>query len=204
VKHSIRMLCASALLTMSLHALAAPSVTFTVPAGVEQGAVFQVVLRGNGFGQTAGGQVIDNVTGGQKFNLQFDAGRVAVEAVQIDPRWTFTAGTSPGTVNNTAGTVTGLAFAAFPATTDDDFPIATLTLRAIGSGTAQVSVATGEVAARVAGVSGTKIVPQFVPVALGIAAAPAGDQDVPLPLWALAVLGAGLGGGVWRRARARA
>lgn len=204
MKHSIRMLCASALLTTSLPALAVPSVTFTVPADVAQGAVFQVVLRGTGFGQTQGGQVIDSVTGGQKFNLQFDPSRVSVEGVQINQRWTFTTGNSIGTVNNSAGTVTGLAFAVFPATTDDDFPIATLTLRAIGSGTAQVSVATGEVAARVAGVSGTKIVPQFVPVALGIAATPVDDQDVPLPLWALAVLGAGLGGGVWRRARARA
>ncbi|MEI7970370.1 MAG: cohesin domain-containing protein [Betaproteobacteria bacterium] len=204
MKRFIRRCLAAGLAAAGMAALAAPSVTFNVPAGVAQGAVFQIVLRGNGFGQTQGGQVIDNVTGGQKFNLQFDPSRVAVDAVQIDPRWNFATANKPGTVNNTAGTLTGLAFGAFPATTDDDFPIATLTLRALAQGSAQVSITTGEVAARVAGVSGTKIVPQFVSSSLSIAAAPTTEQDVPLPLWALGLLGAGLGGSLWRRARTTA
>jgi MYXO-CTERM domain-containing protein len=39
---------------------------------------------------------------------------------------------------------------------------------------------------------------------LPAAAGPAGDGDVPLPAWALALLAAALGGAVRRRARATA
>jgi hypothetical protein len=193
------------ILCMTLPALAAhaaPLVRATGPAGpVASGATFQLQLDGSGFDQTDGGQVIDNVTGGQAFALQFDASRLAIESVQIDPHWNFATANRTGTIDNVAGTLTGLAFAAFPATTDDGFPIATVTFRALAGGSAQVAVTGGEIAARVAGVSGSRIVPGFQPASVTLIAAAAPARQVPMPTWSLLALGAALASMQWRRGR---
>jgi hypothetical protein len=180
---------ALALALVSQGANAIPIVGFQPdPAVVLVGDTFQLLLQGTDFDTTADGKTINNVTGGQKFNLQFSSGLLQILGVNIDPRWSF--GNKTGTLDNTAGTLTGLAFGTFPATTDDSFSIASITFKALQAGQGQVTVTGGEFAAKVNNVSGSKILPAFDNATIQVSAVPEPPQ------WAMLMTGLGLVG--WR------
>ena len=150
-----------ALAVASQGAMALPTVDLTPSASsVMVGDTFTLMLQGSGFDLTSDSKVIDNVTGGQKFNLSFASGVLEIVSVSIDSGWTFTSGNKTGTINNTAGTLTGLAFGTFPATTADSFAIAQITFRALDAGSLYLTTG-GEIAAKVNGLSGAKILPSL-------------------------------------------
>lgn len=184
---------ASLLLTLASAAHAVPTLQFDPAAPVVAvGDTFELVLRGTGFGTTAAGLAINSLSGGQQVDIAFSAGSLEVVNITIDPRWTFAAANKPGTADNAAGTVTGLAFGTFPATTDDDFAIARFSFKALTSAPAVVGVSAANLAGRVNNVAGTRIAAEFVPSAVQI-------SPVPEPhTWAL--LAAGLG---WIALRSR-
>lgn len=153
------------------------------------GDTFELLLQGTDF-DTADGKTINNVTGGQKFNLQFSSGLLQIINVSIDPRWNFTSGNKTGTLDNIAGTLTGLAFGTFPSTTDDNFGIASITFKALQAGQGAVTVTGGEFAARVNNVSGSKILPAFDSATIQVSAVPEPQT------WAMLMAGLGLMG--WR------
>jgi len=170
-------------------AQAAPTVGFVPGApSVLVGESFALTLRGWGFDLTTDSKLIDNITGGQKFNLEFNPGQLELLSVQIAPIWTFTSGNKTGTVDNDGGFLTGMAFGTFPATTADDFDIATITFKALKAGTTPVIPYGGEFAAKVNNLAGAKILPSYEMAQV---------QVVPEPgQWALMLAGLGLVG--WR------
>ena len=187
--HYLAAALALALISPGAHAI--PTVGFQPdPAAVLVGDTFELLLAGTGFDFTADGLTINNVTGGQRFNLQFDGGLLEVLGVNIDPRWTFTRGNNIGALDNTVGTLTRLAFASSPPTTDDSFNIASITFKALQAGQGQVTFTGGEVVARVNNVSGTRIVPNFDSATILVSAVPEPQQ------WAMLLAGLGLVG--WR------
>ncbi len=140
----------------ALSAQAAPEVQLTSSlTSVSAGQVFDVLLKGLSFDQTAAGLVIDNLSGAQNFNFTF--ANLEVVNVAIDPRWTF--GNNVGTINQTMGTWTGLRFGTFPSTTDDNFNIATITLKALAAGPAVLDLVSGSFSGKVGGVAGQKFNP---------------------------------------------
>jgi len=176
-----------AALVAGTSAQAAPTVVFwTTSTTHEVGERFEVLLRGEGFGTDRNGVTVDNISGGQGFNLSFSSGLLELVAVDIDSRWNF----SPrsGEINAARGTVTGMRFGSFPATTDDDFNIARLTLRALGPGSAALAVTEGTFAGKVGGVAGSAVLPSFSQLQLQIQ--PVSNVPLPQPL---ALLLAGLG-----------
>lgn len=165
---------------------AVPVVRFdTAAVNVEVGASFVLVLQGTGFDTTAGGLTINNVSGGQRLNLTFSAGALQITNISIDPRWSFAAANKPGLVDNPAGTLTGMAFGAFPASTDAAFDIARITFTALQALPASVVVTAVDFAGRVNNVAGSTIAASFVPSSVQIAAVPEPQS------WAM--LGAGIG-----------
>lgn len=124
---------------------------------VAVGDVFEIVLTGLGFDQTLDGKTIGNVTGGQNLNFSFSQGTLEVLGVAIAPRWTFAAGNRPGTIDNSAGTVSGTAFGTFPATTDDDFDIVTFTVKALAPGSANMALTSAQFIGQVDGRAGQLI-----------------------------------------------
>ena len=159
------------------------------------GESFEVVIRGDGFGQTLDGKVIDSVTGGQKFALHFDTSLFAFESVSVDGRWGFAAARKLGSVDAATGVLSGVGFGSFPAVVDDSFGIGTLRFRALKAGEGEIGISGGEIVGRVAGASGKLIPVSFEPLSVQIAAVP-----IPEPgTWAL--LGGGLGLLAWRCAR---
>lgn len=180
--------------TASVAQATTPTIRFNPPtvSGVADSTVV-VTMQGELFGSTTGGQTINNLSGGQNIGLSFPPGTVEIQSITILPRWNFASGTSPGTINNAAGTVTGLNFAAFPATPDDNFDIATITLRFVQPGSGTLAVTGGQYVGRVNNVSGTSIAVATVPASVTTTSTDPGDVgDVPLPAWALVILGAGL------------
>lgn len=176
-----------ALAVGTLAAQAAPVLQFdTVLKHVNVGDSFVLLLQGAGFDITAGGLLIDNLSGGQKLNLAFTPGALEMLSIDIDPRWTFAAANKTGVADNAAGTLTGLAFGTFPATADDSFNIARINFRALVAAPAEVVVTGGDLAGKVNGVGGSKFAASYVATAVQISSA------VPEPeSWAL--LAAGLG-----------
>lgn len=138
----------------------------------ELGASFVLVLQGAGFDATAGGLTINNLSGGQRLNLTFSADVLAISSVSIDPRWSFAAANKPGVINNAAGTLTGMAFGAFPASTDASFNIARITFTALQAAPAEVVVTAVDFAGRVNNVAGSSIVASFVPSQVQVSAVP--------------------------------
>lgn len=176
---------------LSQGAQAIPTVGFdSAITNVQLGESFTLTLQGTGFDFTTDSKVIDNITGGQKFNLAFDPSQMEILSISIDPRWTFTSGNKTGTVDNVAGTVTGIAFGTFPATTDDSFNIASISFRTLSAGQQTVSIIGGEFAAKVGGLAGAKILPAFDSATVQISAVPEPGQ------WAMMLAGLGLVG--WR------
>lgn len=150
---------------------------------VAVGDVFEVVLHGLGFDQTATGQTIGNLTGGQNLNFSYSSGVFEIVSITIDPRWTFAAGNRPGTIDPVAGTVTGTAFGTFPATPDDAFDIATFTLRALAPGNGMLDLVSGQFIGQVNGASGQLITPAMGQAQISV---------VPEPQqWALMLAGLG-------------
>ena len=165
---------------------------------VTVGDVFDVVLKGQSFNLTNGGSAIGNITGGQQLNLSYSFGILEVLSVTIDPRWTFAAGNRAGTINQSQGTVTGVAFGSFPATTDDDFNIAKLSLRALAPGQGTLTLVSGQFIGVVGGLAGRSIAPS-----LGQATFTVEPVLSPIPepaQWALLLLGLGV---VTRKLRSR-
>ena len=183
----------AAVLALATAAHAVPVLGFGAAAqNIAVGDSFELVLQGSGFDSTAGGLVINNLSGGQQINLLFSVGALELLGITIDPRWTFAAANKPGTVNNAAGTLTGLAFGTFPATADDSFDIARITFRALSTTPATVVVTAANLAGRVNNVAGTRIAADFATRTVSV-------SPVPEPhSWAL--LAAGLG---WLALRSR-
>jgi hypothetical protein len=189
--------------TASVAQATTPTIRFNPPtvSGAANSTVV-VTMQGELFGSTTGGVTINNLSGGQNIGLSFPPGTVEIQSITILPRWNFASGTSPGTINNAAGTVTGLKFAAFPATPDDNFDIATITLRFVQPGAGTLAVTGGQFVGRVNSVNGTAIAVATVPASVTTTSPdPGGEGDVPLPAWALVMLGAGLLSASWRARR---
>lgn len=159
------------------------------------GDTFDLVLKGSGFDFTSGGATIDNVTGGQSVNLTFSSAVLGAQSVTIDPRWTFAAGNSTGTINNTAGTINGIAFGVFPATADDFFNIATIRFTALASGSASVIGVSGDYIGTVAGASAVNIAETYTGANITVSPVPEPSE------WAMLVAGLGLVGLYARRRR---
>ena len=162
-------------------------------AEVAVGDIFEVVLKGLGFDQNSDGKPIGNVTGGQNLNFTFNSASAQVLGIVIDPRWTFTSGNRTGTINQAVGTLTGVAFGVFPATTDDDFTIATLTLKALAPGQVNLTLASAQFIGQVDGRSGQLITAGLAQASVAV---------VPEPeQWALLMAGIGVVG--WRARRSK-
>ena len=193
-----RSLCAALFCLATFNAHALPSVGFDQDTlSVDLGDTFELVLQGSGFDFTSESKLIDNVTGGQFFDLSYGASVLQLVDVQIASRWIFTSGNKTGVIDNGAGTLTGLAFGTFPATTDDSFEIATLRFQAIASGPTDVRVTDGALAARVAGISGSSITPSFDSASVTVASPVPEPETWPMLIAGLAMLG-------WRARRASA
>lgn len=158
---------------MGASALAVPTFVLTPSSStVVVGEVFALSLKGTSFGETAGGTVINNVSGGQAFSFSYGAAGFEIVSISIAPRWNFSPANKTGTIDAAAGTVTGFGFGAFPGATDDDFDIATFTLKALASGPALLSMTTGQVVGTVGGAPGQSISAMPAVAALSIKAVP--------------------------------
>lgn len=116
---------ALALAGLSSAALASGSLVLSpANSSVDVGDVFAVQVRGASF--------TDNVIGGG-FDFSFDAGVLRLDSVVINTAvWDFA--TSPGTINNVAGTLTNTFFNAFNTLPTGNFAIATLNFTATAAG----------------------------------------------------------------------
>jgi hypothetical protein len=159
-----------------------------ISVAVQEGVSFEVLLRGEGFGTDQNGAVVDSISGGQGFKLTFSSGLLELVSVAIDPRWNF--GLNAGAIDNTLGTLTSLRFGSFPATPDDSFNIARLTLRALDAGDATLAVTAATFAGTVAGKAGKAVLPTFSTLKVQIEPLAA---VVPEPQhWALLLAGLGV------------
>jgi len=131
---------------------AAAEVQFSPSAlSLMPGEVIQVWLRGADFTTTPLGGTINNVTGGQNLRFTYNPAVFEVLSAAIAPRWNFGPGNQPGTINAVAGTMTGMAFGNFPATTDTAFDIASFTLRALQPGAGSLTLVSGQFIGQVNG-----------------------------------------------------
>ncbi|MBN8506620.1 MAG: PEP-CTERM sorting domain-containing protein [Burkholderiales bacterium] len=128
---------------------------------VAQGETFSVLVHGQGFNTTPAGLVVDNFQGGQSVAFSFDASKLELLSVNVDTGWSFRR--LPGTINNVAGTLTGMAFLASPALVpqgpDYAFNFATLQFRALDAGDASIAVTGGTFVGRVAGQAAQRVNP---------------------------------------------
>jgi hypothetical protein len=131
--HAIKTLAAALTLAgVATAASAAGTLVFSpVDSDAAVGETVVVEVRGQGFS--------DFVVGGG-FDLAFDPAVLSLSSVQIDTaEWEFI--TNPGTIDNSAGTLTAVWFNAFadPLPTGS-FPIATLRFDAVAPGTATLNL----------------------------------------------------------------
>ncbi len=142
---------------------------------VAQGQVFSVELHGMGFNTTPAGLTIDNFQGAQNVALSFDASRLELLSVEVDTSWTFRR--LPGTINNTAGTLTGMAFLASPALVpqgpDYAFAFATLQFKALSAGEANIAVTGGQFVGKVGGLAARQINPTMDSTVVSVVPEPA-------------------------------
>lgn len=185
-----------AAMAVSAGAQAAPALVLqTTSVSVHEGDTFEVLLRGKDFDHDHNGVKVNSITGGQGFKLAFSSGLLQLVSVDIDARWSFKP--DAGVIDNTAGTLTGLRFGSFPATDDDYFDIATLTLKAQAAGDAMLAVTAGTLAGMVDGKGGKSVAPRFGTLNLQILPV----SQVPEPQhWAMLLAGLGVLGLRLRRA----
>jgi hypothetical protein len=127
--HVLRASLLAATAVLALGAVHAAEVSLQAPDQVTVGELFVVTMSGSDFEPIVGGGA----------DLSFSAGLLELVSIEFDPMWSFI--TSPGEIDNSAGTVTGLYFNLF-GEASGDFPIATLQFMALGAGAAAVD-ATG-------------------------------------------------------------
>lgn len=157
---------------------------------VLEGDSFTVLVRGVGFDSTPAGTVINNFQGGQNISLTFDHLLLELVSVTVNPTWTFRS--LPGTINNGAGTLTGVTFLASPALVptgpDYGFDLVTLHFRALYDGAAHIALTGGTFVGKVGGVAAKQISPVLGATDVTVAA----TTPVPEPdsRWLMA---AGLG-----------
>jgi len=137
------------------------------------GEVIQVWLRGLDFTTTPMGGTINNVTGGQNLSFTYNPAVFQVVSTAIAPRWNFGPGNQPGTINAAAGTLTGMAFGNFPATTDTAFDIASFTLRALQPGMGSLTLVSGQFIGQVNGNAAQLINPALGALTVSVVPEPA-------------------------------
>ena len=96
---------------------------------VTPGSSFAVEVSGNGF---------SDATVGGGFNLLFNAAVLRLDSIVFSPSWEFS--TSPGTIDNSAGSATGVFFNSFTPKAGS-FAIGTLNFTGIGAGTSALTLA---------------------------------------------------------------
>jgi len=134
------------------------------------------------------GQHLSQQAGGTALRAQAARGQ--------DPRWSFAAGNKIGTIKQARGTSTGVAFGAFPATTDDDFNIATITLKALAPGLGTPALTSGQFIGVVGDSAGKQISPALGQATVTVVAEP--------QQWTLLLAGLRLVGVVRRKPQAAA
>ena len=122
---------AGAAACLALGAAHAGEVRLLAAAPVTAGDLFVVTMAGSGFEPIVGGGA----------DLSFSADLLELVSVEFAPMWSFI--TSPGVIDNTAGTVTGLYFNLF-GQAEGDFPVATLQFLALGEGVASINASGSE------------------------------------------------------------
>jgi len=137
------------------------------------GEVIQVWLRGLDFTVTPMGGTINNVTGGQNLSFTYNPAVFQMVSTAIAPRWNFGPGNQPGTINAAAGTITGMAFGNFPATTDTAFDIASFTLRALQPGMGSLTLVSGQFIGQVNGNAAQLINPALSALTVSVVPEPA-------------------------------
>lgn len=147
-------------------AQAAPSNVVAITPASAQVALNQTVVL------TIAGSSFSQVVDGGGVSLSFNPARLQVVSVVVDaPTWEFFA--SAGTIDNTLGRVSDIAFASFAGPTGS-FPIAKVTFRGIANGSSPVTVSSS--AANPFGSGGQPLSVSFTPsnVTVGtVVAAPA-------------------------------
>jgi hypothetical protein len=142
-----------------------------------QGGQFTLQLRGTGFAQT---------TEGGGVTVSFNPSILRVVAVSVDAAtWEFFV--SPGTIDNTTGSVRDIAFASF-AGRSGDFPIASVTFEGRAPGFSPINLAQSTLNPFAGG-------GQLLPLTLlgGSRTVTSGGGPVGVPLPALGMAGVGLG-----------
>jgi hypothetical protein len=146
------------------------------------GQVFDVSLKGVDFHQTLDGLLIDNLSGAQNLTFHYSPAILELVSITIDARWNF--GNSVGNIDPVLGVLSGVRFGSFPSTTDDDFNIATITLKALAPGQGSLDLVSGSFSGRFDGVSGRSFTPALGQLDVSV---------VPEPQhWALLLAGLGL------------
>jgi hypothetical protein len=98
---------------------------------VALGDVFSVEIQGVDFVPIVGGGL----------DLSFSAGMLELLSVEIDPTWDFFS--TPGDIDNDAGTLTGMSFNIW-GQMSGDFTIATLLFQASATGSAVIGLSTSD------------------------------------------------------------
>lgn len=154
---------------------------------VSENDIFSLDIIGTGFAEIVDGGGVD---------LTFDASVVNVLSVSFDTGvWNFVNNT--GTINNTLGTVDGIAVSALPSTVTGDFIFATIQFQAVGLSGTNSSLGLTEFAGNPWASGGSNITPlDFVNGNVSIV-------PVPAAVW---LFGSGLLGliGLARRERFQA
>lgn len=180
-----KILLAAALLLSSIQAQSASIAFQPTPGSSNLGEIFTLEVMALDFPTTVGGGA----------NLYFDASVVNVLAVNIDTdMWNFgSTGVYEGTIDNTAGSVTGILMNTFPGVPAGDFVAFTIDFQAMGVGTSTL-VLTDHALNPWADDFGNAINPDYIPGEISVSAVP-----LPAALWLLL---SGLGGlGLVRKRR---
>ena len=158
------------------HCSIAGTITWdSVNNSVFENDIFSLDIIGTGFTEIVDGGGID---------LAFDASVLNVLSVSFDTGvWNFV--NSAGTINNTLGTVNGIATSALPSSVTGDFIFATIQFQAVGLNGTNSSLGLTEFAGNPWASGGSAITPlDFVNGNVAISAVP-----VPAAVW---LFGSGL------------
>lgn len=127
-----RILMTATLLASSISVQAATIAFDPMQDSANLGEIFTLDVMALDFPATVGGGA----------NLYFDASVVHVVAVNIDTdMWDFgPTGVNEGTIDNNAGTVTGIMMTAFPGVPAGDFVAFSIEFQAVGVGTSALTL----------------------------------------------------------------